>query len=105
MENNIISCVLEDACLKQNKSIISGPFGSNISSKFFTEKGVPVIRGNNLTVGKDKFIDSGFVFISEEKANLKFFWSIANTNLSKKFKFNPASPIYTFSLYVVGVIG
>lgn len=51
------------------KSLISGPFGSNISSKFFTEVGVPVIRGNNLNSTNQKFIDDGFVFVSESKAN------------------------------------
>lgn len=50
------------------RSIISGPFGSSIGSKFFVESGVPVIRGNNLTKGKAKFIDAGFVFLTPEKA-------------------------------------
>lgn len=35
---------------KGKKSIISGPFGSNISSKYFVNEGVPVIRGNNLSL-------------------------------------------------------
>lgn len=50
-------------------NIVSGPFGSNISSKFFVEEGVPVIRGNNLTNGFEKFNDAGFVFLSEQKAS------------------------------------
>lgn len=50
------------------KSIVSGPFGSNIGKKFFVEEGVPVIRGNNLTLRNKKFIDEGFVFVTEEKA-------------------------------------
>lgn len=68
MDNIVISTTLENVCLKQNKSIISGPFGSNISSKFFVERGIPVIRGNNLTVGKEKFLDYGFVYVTDEKA-------------------------------------
>jgi type I restriction enzyme S subunit len=53
----------------EKKSIISGPFGSNISAKYFVEAGVPVIRGNNLSLNINrKFNDSGFVFITEEKA-------------------------------------
>jgi type I restriction enzyme S subunit len=53
----------------EKKSIISGPFGSNISAKFFVARGVPVIRGNNLSLDPNKyFIDSGFVFITEAKA-------------------------------------
>lgn len=50
-------------------AIVSGPFGSNISAKFFRPSGIPVIRGNNLTLGTSKFIDEGFVFIDEEKAH------------------------------------
>ena len=60
---------LEDICLKEKGSIISGPFGSNISSKFFVEDGVPVIRGNNLSETMDKFYDDGFVYITNEKAD------------------------------------
>lgn len=69
MNNDITVSTLNEVCLKENKSIISGPFGSNISSKFFVETGIPVIRGNNLTIGKEMFIDSGFVYITPEKAN------------------------------------
>ena len=60
---------LADVALNEKGSIISGPFGSNISSKFFVKQGVPVIRGNNLTINnKSKFIDSDFVYVSKEKA-------------------------------------
>jgi restriction endonuclease S subunit/predicted GIY-YIG superfamily endonuclease len=52
-----------------SKAIVSGPFGSNIGSRFFVEKGVPVIRGNNLTTDMTRFVDGGFVFVTEEKAN------------------------------------
>lgn len=60
-------------------SLVAGPFGSNIGKRFFVENGVPVIRGNNLTKGHKHFIDSGFVFITEEKAKeLKSCISIHN---------------------------
>ncbi|MFT3890473.1 MAG: restriction endonuclease subunit S [Anaerolineales bacterium] len=51
-----------------SKAIVSGPFGSNIGTRFFVESGIPVIRGNNLTTDMRRFIDDGFVFITEEKA-------------------------------------
>lgn len=51
-----------------SKAIVSGPFGSNIGSRFFVESGVPVIRGNNLTTDMRRFVDDGFVFITNEKA-------------------------------------
>jgi len=66
--SKIITSTLEKITAPEKRSIISGPFGSNISSKFFVESGVPVIRGNNLTIGHEKFIDSGFVFVTKEKA-------------------------------------
>jgi type I restriction enzyme S subunit len=50
------------------KAIVSGPFGSNIGSRFFVETGIPVIRGKNLTVGLERFIDDGFVYVTEDKA-------------------------------------
>lgn len=52
----------------EKRSTITGPFGSSIGKKFFVEHGVPVIRGNNLSLGSTKFKDEGFVFISEDKA-------------------------------------
>jgi len=59
---------LQELAAEEKKAIISGPFGSNISSKFFLKDGIPVIRGNNLSLSNAKFIDSGFAFISQEKA-------------------------------------
>lgn len=50
------------------RALAAGPFGSSISSKFFVNEGVPVIRGCNLSEGKERFISNGFVFITESKA-------------------------------------
>ena len=61
-------CRFEEVALPTKGAIVSGPFGSNISSRFFVEEGVPVIRGNNLTFGQRRFIDDGFVYLREEKA-------------------------------------
>lgn len=52
----------------EGRPIVSGPFGSNIGMRFFVNAGVPVIRGNNLSTDSEKFIDNGFVFLTEEKA-------------------------------------
>ena len=51
------------------RSVVSGPFGSNIGSRFFVDTGVPVIRGNNLTADMTRFRDEGFVFITDTKAS------------------------------------
>ena len=59
----------EEVALPAKGSIVSGPFGSNISSRFFVEEGIPVIRGNNLTFGERRFVDDGFVYLTEEKAH------------------------------------
>lgn len=60
----------------ESKSIISGPFGSNISAKYFVEDGVPVIRGNNLSLHiSERFKDHGFVYITEEKASELNTWA------------------------------
>lgn len=65
----IVNSTLEQVCLQENRAIISGPFGSNISSKYFVDTGIPVIRGNNLSLNFDKFYDEGFVFVTKEKAD------------------------------------
>jgi type I restriction enzyme, S subunit len=43
-----------------------GPFGSDIKTENFVDTGVPVVRGVNLT---DGFIEDGFVFVLEAKAD------------------------------------
>jgi len=57
-----------DAVRAPGKSVVSGPFGSNIGSRFFVASGVPVIRGSNLTTGMDRFREDDFVFLTPEKA-------------------------------------
>lgn len=64
-----IHTTLVGICCPEKSSVISGPFGSNISKKFFVKEGVPVIRGNNLSLSLDKFYDEGFVFVTQEKAD------------------------------------
>jgi type I restriction enzyme S subunit len=49
-------------------SCVAGPFGSKISSKYFVEEGVPVIRGSNLRDDLTRFVPQGFVFVSEARA-------------------------------------
>lgn len=70
---------LDDIKSGDKKSLISGPFGSNISAKFFKPSGVPVIRGNNLSLDLSiRFKDEGFVFIEESKANELNTWAKKN---------------------------
>ncbi len=44
-----------------------GPFGSKIKKENYRPVGVPVIRGTNLDA--ERFLDDGFVFVSEDKAD------------------------------------
>lgn len=48
-------------------AIVGGPFGSNLVSTDYTDRGVPVIRGQNL--GASRWVGGEFVFVSEEKAD------------------------------------
>jgi type I restriction enzyme S subunit len=59
-------------------ALATGPFGSAISSRFFVEHGIPVIRGGNLSqdVGI-RLVDDRLVFVSDEKAK-EFSRSLAN---------------------------
>ena len=59
---------IEAVQAKEKRASITGPFGSSIGRKFFVKSGIPVIRGNNLTLDSVKFVDNGFVFITDEKA-------------------------------------
>ncbi|EMI25969.1 restriction modification system DNA specificity subunit [Rhodopirellula europaea SH398] len=62
-------CLVEDIAAKHRHAMSTGPFGSAISSKFFVDDGVPVIRGGNLSpdVGV-RIKDEGLVFVTDQKA-------------------------------------
>src|SRR5215510_4760389 len=62
------SAKLDEIKAHEKGALVSGPFGSNIGSRFFVSEVVPVIRGNNLSAGQEMFIAHGFVFITEDKA-------------------------------------
>lgn len=46
-------------------STAAGPFGSNLVSRDYVERGVPVIRGQNLS---ERWVGGDFVYVSQEKA-------------------------------------
>ena len=60
---------VEELKAPTENALATGPFGSSISSRYFQDNGVPVIRGSNLSedIGT-RINDYGLVFISEEKA-------------------------------------
>ncbi|TAK86860.1 MAG: restriction endonuclease subunit S [Betaproteobacteria bacterium] len=59
---------LVDIAAKQRWALNGGPFGSKLTTKHYTDSGVPVIRGTNLS-GGSKFSFDDFVYVSEEKAD------------------------------------
>lgn len=63
---NFEECLLQDVAAKVPNAIVGGPFGSNLVSADYTERGVPVIRGQNMGMGR--WVNGDFVFVSEEKA-------------------------------------
>jgi type I restriction enzyme, S subunit len=52
---------------KTRWALNGGPFGSKLVSSMYVSEGVPIIRGTNLPHDK-RFEDSGFVFVTQEKA-------------------------------------
>ena len=53
---------------KERWALNGGPFGSKLTSKRYTEFGVPVIRGTNLS-GSGRFSFDDFVYVAEETAD------------------------------------
>jgi len=59
---------LEEVADKNGFGLVDGPFGSNLPASCYSEEGVPVIRGSNLTLGMGRFRADEFVFVSEATA-------------------------------------
>jgi len=63
------SVFVEDLKKDSPNALSTGPFGSSISSKYFVDNGVPVIRGGNLSANiSHRLIEEGLVFVSHQKA-------------------------------------
>jgi type I restriction enzyme S subunit len=59
---------LVEVAAKKRWALNGGPFGSKLTTKHYTNSGVPVIRGINLSDGT-RFSFEDFVWVSEEKAD------------------------------------
>ena len=66
MSSNWQSFTIEEIAAKQDSSISIGPFGSRMKSDCYVAKGIPVIRGNNISEGL--YPEGEFVFVDEDKA-------------------------------------
>ena len=60
---------VEELKARTENALATGPFGSSIGSRFFSDSGIPVIRGSNLSedIGT-RLSDDGLVFLSPDKA-------------------------------------
>lgn len=63
-----MTCTVGDVAAKVKNALVGGPFGSNLVSKDYVDVGVPVIRGQNMGIGR--WIDGDFVFVSRDKAKM-----------------------------------
>ena len=59
---------LEEIARADSYGLVDGPFGSNLPASCYTDSGVPVIRGSNLSKGPARFKADDFVFVSEKTA-------------------------------------
>lgn len=59
---------VEAIAAASSHALATGPFGSSISARFFTDAGTPVIRGSNLSerLGK-RLVEEGLAFLPPEK--------------------------------------
>jgi type I restriction enzyme S subunit len=59
---------LEEVQASKRWAFVGGPFGSKLTRRDYVERGIPVIRGTNLS-GDTRFNYGDFVFVSEDKAD------------------------------------
>lgn len=60
---------LGDIARKDRYGMVDGPFGSNLPASLYTDSGIPVVRGVNLSLGQKRFRDNNYVFVSDDTAN------------------------------------
>ncbi|TQE99238.1 MAG: restriction endonuclease subunit S [Spiribacter salinus] len=68
MGDNWFRTTLGSIATKDGYGLVDGPFGSNLPASYYTDSGVPVIRGSNLSRGVVRFKADNFVFVSKETA-------------------------------------
>ena len=60
-------CRREDIAAPSRNALVGGPFGSDLVSSDYVPRGVPVIRGENVSLGR--WVAGDFAFVSEQKAD------------------------------------
>lgn len=69
MASEWVKTTLGEIADQSGYGLVDGPFGSNLPASCYTEEGIPVIRGSNLSLGTGRFREDAFVFVSEATAN------------------------------------
>lgn len=67
MASHWISRSVDEIKGQSKQSLAIGPFGSRMKSDNYVDKGIPVIRGQNITSGRQ--FEGDFVYITENKAD------------------------------------
>jgi type I restriction enzyme S subunit len=57
---------IKDAAARMQNAIVGGPFGSDLVSTDYVDRGVPVIRGQNMS---EKFVSGDFAYVTNAKAS------------------------------------
>lgn len=60
-------CTVGNIAASVRNALVGGPFGSNLTSSDYVPLGVPVIRGQNLGLGR--WVEGEFAFVTIEKAD------------------------------------
>jgi type I restriction enzyme S subunit len=55
-----------DVAASERNALVGGPFGSNLVSRDYVDRGIPVIRGQNMG---DRWIGGEFVYVTPDKAD------------------------------------
>ena len=67
MASDWIEIEVNSIAATERNAIVGGPFGSDLVSKDYVPAGVPVIRGQNLSI--DRWVAGPYVYVSNEKAD------------------------------------
>ena len=62
-----VDSTVGDIAAPIRNALVGGPFGSDLKTADYVAHGVPVIRGQNLSVGK--YVGGEFVYVSAAKAD------------------------------------
>ncbi|WP_237229077.1 restriction endonuclease subunit S [Rubinisphaera sp. JC750] len=67
MASDWIEIEVNSIAATERNAVVGGPFGSDLVSKDYVPVGVPVIRGQNLSI--DRWVAGPYVYVSNEKAD------------------------------------